>query len=310
MRKLHRHLILTLLVSLMGVSEAGASNPPMVGTQILIQNRVVNIYSPKASSANIPRTLVILLHSYGGTGKQIDAYLQFGNLAKQAGFIYATVEGTKDGSGKQFWNATPSCCNFAKKNVDEAAFFRELLAEIQKQKNIDPLRIFIVGTSNGGFMAHSLACTLSPDIAGIISIAGEQFNNPDDCRPTDLVNILQIQGMSDPTIPYSGGNIGLAPFPGAERTLKIWATKNDCDLSTYIVREMPSLVYSKPQVPSLSKSYSSCPDGGNVELWAIPGAGHMPNLNTLAQRQILNWLLAHPKVSEVSSGPSLKIGAH
>jgi len=281
---------LSLLLTLMGSGVAEGD------TQTVIEGRVVNLFLPTSSSISSPKGLVILLHSYGGTGKQIDGYLQFKNIAKDASLIYVTVEGTKDGSGKQFWNATPSCCNFAKKQIDEADFFKKLITEIEKQNAIDPLRIFIVGHSNGGFMAHSLACSLSPTIAGIISIAGEQFMNPSDCQPNSVVNILQIQGLADQIVPYSGGNLGLAPFPSAEETVKIWATKNRCDLSKLTTKEVPSLVSGIPQVSSLTKRYEGCPIGGSVELWVIPGAGHIPNFNARARSQIILWLQTHPKI--------------
>ena len=286
-------IVILTFTNTIGVSAAEA--------QMVFKGRVVNVYPPITTSTNVPKGLVILLHGYGGTGKQIDNYLQFRTLAKQAGLIYATVEGTKDGSGKQFWNATSSCCNFAKKKIDEVSYFQDLIKELQKEYVIDPLRIFIIGHSNGGFMAHSLACSLSPVVAGIISIAGEQFKNPDDCRPESLVNILQIQGTADLTVPYAGGNLGLAPFPGAEETLKIWSSKNGCDLSRFTTREIPSLIYAKTVTPSLSKSYEGCPLGGSVELWAIPRAGHVPNFNLQAQRQMANWLQTHPKIEETLS---------
>ena len=290
MKKLSLSLALILLLTLFNTGVSAA------GTQIVFDGRVVNIYPPDTTTTNVPKGLVLLLHGYGGTGKQIDSYLQFRTLAKQAGFIYATVEGTKDGSGKQFWNATPSCCNFAKKKIDELAYFQDLIEELQKQNAVDPLRIFVIGHSNGGFMAHSLACTLSPVIAGIISIAGEQFKNPNDCQPSSPVNILQIQGTADRTVPYSGGSLGLDPFPGAEETLKTWAIKNGCDLSRLVVKQIPSLVYSESPISTLSKSYEGCPIGGSVELWAIPGAGHLPGFNLEAQRQIINWLQNSTKI--------------
>jgi len=283
-------LTLTLLLALTSIEVAEGS------TQFVFRERVVNVFPPNNLSLSAPKGLVILLHSYGGTGKQIDSYLQFKTIAQEAGLIYVTVEGTKDGSGKQFWNATPSCCNFAKKQIDESLFFQNLIDELKKTNNIDPLRVFIVGHSNGGFMAHSLACSLSPIVAGIISIAGEQFSNPDDCKPSGAVNILQIQGTKDLIVPYNGGNLGLTPFPGAEETLKIWATKNNCDLSRLTVKEIPSLINAKPELPSLSKQYEGCPNGGSVELWAIPEAGHIPNFNPRWRSQITSWLKSHSKV--------------
>lgn len=290
MKRLSLPLALIILLTLTNTGVSAA------GTQMVFDGRVVNVYPPDATTSNVPKGLVLLLHGYGGTGKQIDNYLQFRALAKKVGLTYVTVEGTKDGSGKQFWSATSSCCNFTKKKIDEVSYFQNLIVELQKQYTVDPLRIFVIGHSNGGFMAHSLACSLSPVVAGIISIAGEQFKNPNDCQPDSLVNILQIQGTADLTIPYSGGNLGLTPFPGAEETLKIWAAKNGCDLSKFTVKEIPTLVYAKSITPSLSKSYDGCPTGGSVELWAIPRAGHAPNFNLQAQRQIANWLQTHPKL--------------
>ena len=66
---------------------------------------------------------------------------------------------------------------------DDTSYIAGLIKETASQINIDKSRVFLFGHSNGGFMAHKLACDHSEMIAGIISLAGAMHNNIDLCKP-------------------------------------------------------------------------------------------------------------------------------
>ena len=56
--------------------------------------------------------------------------------------------------------------------VDDVAFGRALLNDLEKVVKVDPKRIFATGISNGGMMAYRLASELSDRIAAIAPVGG------------------------------------------------------------------------------------------------------------------------------------------
>ncbi len=62
------------------------------------------------------------------------------------------------------WNAG-NCCGFALANpdVDDIAYFREMVATLIVKYQIDPKRVYITGWSNGGKMTLRAVCELGSD---------------------------------------------------------------------------------------------------------------------------------------------------
>ena len=118
--------------------------------------------------------LLLLLHGYGGTGVFQDTYMGMSALAQGQNFVLATPDGTLDTQNNRFWNATDTCCDWFKTGVDDVKYLSAIIDQLAFQYRIDPKRIWVVGHSNGGFMAHRLACDRADKIAGIVSLAGAQ----------------------------------------------------------------------------------------------------------------------------------------
>ena len=132
---------------------------------------------PPKSGAQ-PKQLMVLLHGYGATGQIQDQYFQFTQLANAKTFLLATPDGTSDPTPKQFWNATDACCNFYGSAVDDVKYVTAILDEAALKFRVDPKRVYAVGHSNGGFMAHRLACDRAARIAAIVSLAGATWKDP------------------------------------------------------------------------------------------------------------------------------------
>ena len=131
--------------------------------------RPVTISVPK-SYAGGPTPLLLVLHGYGSFGKHHEQYLGADTLTDA---IVVSPDGTQDPEGNRFWNTgSAACCNFHGSTVDDVKYLRDLLAEIRRVYNVDPKRIFVLGHSNGGFMAHRLGCEWSGELAAVVSLAG------------------------------------------------------------------------------------------------------------------------------------------
>ncbi len=238
--------------------------------------------------------LILALHGYTSTGDEIESYLKLESAAEKRGALYVHPDGSKDSSGLRFWNATPACCNFYGSTVDDEEYLMSIIDEVSKKYNVDQKRIFIVGHSNGGFMAHRMACTNSDRIAGIVSISGATFSDASMCKPKSPVSVLQIWGTADETILYKGGTL-INPYPSANKTVSGWAKLDGC--KTGAVRltktlDIDSGIKGKETVVS---QFSGCPAKSTVTLWTINEGKHTPNLVNNFADQILAFLFAHPK---------------
>lgn len=63
--------------------------------------------------------------------------------------------------------------------------------------NVDARRVYLVGNSNGAFMAHRYACEHPARIAAIAGLVGAMRTGPSVCSPAAGVSILHIHGDAD-----------------------------------------------------------------------------------------------------------------
>ena len=144
------------------------------------------------------------------------------------GVLYVVPNGTPDRAGDQFWNATDACCDLYHSGVDDSGYLQDVIHQAQDRYSVDPRRIFVVGHSNGGFMAYRMACDHSDTVAAIVSVAGAMYDDAKKCSAAQPVSVLQVHGTSDRTVPYPGGTIDGIKVPGAMTTVVDWATFDGC----------------------------------------------------------------------------------
>jgi polyhydroxybutyrate depolymerase len=261
----------------------------------------VTVHVPPGYDPHRPAPLLIVLHGYGSTGQYHDTYFHLGQVAGQRGFIYAYPDGSKDGTGSRFWNATDACCDYDRTGVDDAAYLAGLIAEIRASLAVDPKRIDLIGHSNGGFMSYRMACAHADQIAAIVSLAGATFAKPADCAPTVPVAILQIHGTADDTVAFKGGRTEFRPmaaFPGAETSVATWAKYDGCAAAS-VVDEHVDVDANLGTVASPAEAtvmrWTGCRPGGAAELWTMPGGGHVPKISKSFPDAVLDFFEAHPK---------------
>ena len=138
-------------------ADAGNDSAPDAGDGGILSQRPYNFSVPAGYSASVPTPLVILLHGYGASGLLQDAYFGLRALQSTHTFLYAYPDGTVDATGNRFWNATDACCNFYNLPVDDVAYVTAIIDDVSARYNVDPHQVFLVGHSNGAFMAHRLA---------------------------------------------------------------------------------------------------------------------------------------------------------
>jgi polyhydroxybutyrate depolymerase len=266
----------------------------------------VTVQLPSAGSER-PSPLLLLLHGYGSTGVEAEAYLRLGQVAAERGVVFAAPDGTVDSDGNHYWNATDACCDLDHAEVDDAGYLANLVEEIEGIADIDPKRIYLVGHSNGGFMTYRMACEHADIVAGIVSLAGATFVEPDDCEPSEPVSVLQIHGTADDVVAYGGGELseavgadgGALRYPGARAGATAWAAYDGCDpeiVDTDETVDVDALIDGPSGGAEATVARASgCEPGGHVELWTIPDGSHVPSVSGAFAEQLVDFLLDHPK---------------
>ncbi len=289
--------IVFVLSFVLGLSVEGARADIVVGGARPATVRVPATYDPA-----VPSPLLILLHGYGGDGTYIEPYMLFRPLTEKMGILFTDPKGTEESAGVRFWNATDACCNFIGSTVDDSGYLKGLIDEIKGKLNVDADRIYLVGHSNGGFMAYRMACDHPETIAAICSLAGSTFQDEARSAVESPVHVLQVHGTSDASILYGGGSTGSAPYPGAVATVERWAARDGCTLEPQRdpVRLDLDAGVSGPDT-NVDRYADGCAAGGSAELWTIVGGGPGPGwtmdgASTSFAVHVLDWLMRHPKI--------------
>jgi polyhydroxybutyrate depolymerase len=251
---------------------------------------------PKGYDPAVPTPLVVSLHGYSSSGERHDSRWGISALADRYGFLTIAPDGTREAGGDRnpYWNASDACCNFEGTDVDDSAYLRRIIDQIEAGYSVDPARVYVVGHSNGGFMAYRMAYEHSDVVAGIVSLAGANHLEQREPPPAP-VHVLQIHGTDDTTISYRGGEIQGNRYPSAFASVSRWAQYNGCDTAG-ASREMRDLDASLPGYETgVMKMNAGCKDGGSAELWTISDGAHSPVYSDTWGEQVVEWLLAHPK---------------
>lgn len=271
-------------------------------------DRPVKVALPPGLDRNVPAPLLMLLHGYGSSGDEEEAYLRIGAAAAMNRVIYLHPDGTTGSNGARFWNATDACCDGDGSGVDNSSYLAGLITEISSHVAVDPRRVFVVGHSNGAFMSYRMACDHADTIAAIVSLAGAPPANPAACRPSEPVAILQVQGSADDQVRVEGGSLtgNLAPgdyrlmaYPPLEASLAEWATFDGCSgtrtpSATTMDLDRALIGANGPNETGVS-AFESCRPGGGVELWMIQGGGHGPDFTDDFGARVVDFLLSHAK---------------
>jgi polyhydroxybutyrate depolymerase len=235
-----------------------------------------------------------MLHGYGVTSVSEETYLNLLVESDKRGFLYAAPDGSKDATTSEYWNATDACCDYYGAKVDDSAYLSGVIKDIEAAFNVDAGRVYIVGHSAGGFMAHRMACDHGDQIAGVVSLEGAMYQDPMKCAGKDPVSVLEIHGTSDAVIAYGGGFIGVNAFPSAPTTVTDWATIDGCGPADTSGAPL-DLDASLPGNETTITAYAGCKGGASVQLWTVQGGAHFPTLSKSFAPSVLDFLYAQKK---------------
>jgi polyhydroxybutyrate depolymerase len=159
--------------------------------------RPTEVILPANYDPSVPAPLLFTLPGYTDDKYYTENLLKFTDEASSRGYIYVIPNGIKNSVGERFWEATDACCDFLEMGWNDSQYLINMVDELSLKYSIKQDRIYFAGHSNGGFMAHRMACDHASRVAGIVSVAGMNFKDISHCKPSEPVNILQIHGTAD-----------------------------------------------------------------------------------------------------------------
>lgn len=242
--------------------------PPGDSTRMLqvdskMRSYVLHVPSTYDGSKAAP--LVVDFHPLGGSGMQERQGSPYPAVTDPEGVVMAFPSGLSGPSGGA-WNVGGCCVA----DVDDVAFAKALVSDVEKLACVDPKRVYAVGFSMGGGMSHYLACHAADVFAAVAPAAFDLLKeNIDDCKPPRPITVVSFRGTMDPIVPYEGGPSAVVSgmpitFLGAMGTLQAWAKINMCPGSA-----------SAPDANNC-QSYSGCAGAVDLMLCTKNGGSHEP----------------------------------
>lgn len=236
------------------------------------RDRSYRLYKPLGLPASAP--LVLVLHGYAGSGRQVERDYGWDGLAQSRKFVVAYPDGLN-----RAWNVDgETCCGRpGREGVDDVGFIKAAVADVSGNVGIDRARVYVTGMSNGGIMSFTLACATDL-FAAIGPVAGTQLNQCKNPRPT---SVLHIHGTADDLVPYNGGpGFSVINGPPVPELNAFWRNVDHCDA---------------PNVTTdgrVTTSRATCPDHRAVGLVTVDGGGH--EWPSFATETLWRFFDAHP----------------
>lgn len=248
------------------------------------EERSYLVHVPPQSAPGTPLPVVLAFHGGGANGRSMIGFCGLNEKADEAGFIAVYPEGSGRLRQMLTFNAGNCCGLAAARNIDDVAFVRQILEDLEGVASVDRRRVYATGMSNGAMMAYRLASEMSDRIAAIAPVAGPMGTQ--DCRPGRAVSVLHFHGDADEFAPFSGGR-GRGPsgteFYSVDHSIDAWVRANGCQTTPRTV-QVPDREQDGTTVKK--KCYEAGQDGAEVILVVIEGGGHTwpgkePRMRTL-----------------------------
>ncbi len=218
-------------------------------------------YVPASYDGTSAVPLVVSMHGFASSAEKSKAKTGWDTLADEKGFIVVYPN-----AKRLAWNAQGECCGVGSQN--DVKFLRDVVADVKGNANIVSDEIYAVGHSNGGSMAHRLACEAADLFAGAgptsYGIAGgnDQVEIIANCNPSEPLPVIHFHGDNDDSISYTDG---MYDSLGAQDSLDAWAVVQDCETE------------SSTETLSANTScetHSSCNGGVKVSMCTVAGGTH------------------------------------
>jgi polyhydroxybutyrate depolymerase len=239
--------------------------------QVGTQSRTYVLHVAPAYDGTRAVPLVVDFHGIGSSGSDERMTSPYPAVLDPEGVVMAFPDGLRGPAGTG-WNVGPCCVA----DVDDVAFARAVVAQIETIACIDSARVYAVGVLTGGGMAHYVACHAADVFAAVAPAAFDLLQeNVNECTPARPITVISFRGTADSRVPYAGGPSSLVPmmpltFLGAQGTFEAWARIDGCTGA------------ASPRDANGCSAYAGCSDGVEVILCTKDGGREEPGDPTIA----------------------------
>jgi polyhydroxybutyrate depolymerase len=174
--------------------------------------RTYNIQRASSQPGSL-RPLVLVFHGHGGSADQVlgmggsvSPLSRLLDLGRRDNVVVVAPDGAIGSDGQRGWN---DCRADATTNpsTDDVGFTAALVSYMVNSENIDPLRVYAVGMSNGAMFTIRLSLQSGSSFAGFASIAGA-LPAKSECKIQFTPRpMLFINGTADALVRFSGGSV-------------------------------------------------------------------------------------------------------
>jgi polyhydroxybutyrate depolymerase len=207
---------------------AWTPNKLMVGTK----EREFLAFLPDADNAAASARFVLFAHGYGATAESLKDGLPIEQWANDHGFtaiLPKALENPREADGgRTSWNAEV-CCAFGDTERDDLAFFGSLVEDLRDVHSDKVAQIYLIGFSNGGFLAEHLGCRQPGWFDGVSSIGGSSSVDNDTCETDSDLRVHRVTGAADERIKASGGETPLGTYRSFDDDWSQWSSHLQCE---------------------------------------------------------------------------------
>jgi polyhydroxybutyrate depolymerase len=240
------------------------------------------------------RALVVVLHGAGASADQVlglafppsplSLWLE---IAAREQLVVIAPDAGKGGWSDCF----ASDARMARK--DDVGFVGALIEHATVNYNVDPERVYLIGVSRGGWMAYAVAIELPQRLAAFSVVLAGMPPPGRSKTPTTPLPALFFGCTADPLIHYHGGKpwyaLGFAePVRSIEDTVHAWRELAGLPDAPDVVRLATSDARARTSVTRFI--WGQAPDGLQVGLYRIDGAGHAEPSRLKRYPRFINWL--------------------
>jgi polyhydroxybutyrate depolymerase len=228
-------------------------------------------YAPENIRESAP--LVVVLHGYTGTAKNIMDYSRMNTIAKENNFAVVYPQGTIDAKSNTFWNIGYDFHSDV--TIDDVDYIVKLVQFLQDKYSLSNSNTFLTGMSNGGEMCYLLACKHPEVFNATAPVAGmmlKSFFN--DCNSKIAIPVFAIFGTKDDVTNFSGdmnNQDGWGAYQSIPFTIKYWAKSiNYASVKTDTLPDLNKIDSSYV----VSKKYVNDTTGNEVLFYKVVNGGH------------------------------------
>jgi len=216
--------------------------------------RTYEVHVPAGYDSAIPTPLVVGLHGFASSGEDYALLSGMNVVSEQEGFIAIYPSGFA-GS----WNAVDCCGAASVAGLDDVGFVIEAVKNASSRLCLDTERIYLTGASNGGMLAHRLACEQADMFAAVAVVSGQMPASF--CMPSRPIPMVAFHDAMSDEFTYEAGEEGFLT----------WVSLNGCT----------GQPIRTDHVGSFCDTFETCDGGANLSFCTLdPVTGFWPDAET------------------------------